>query len=232
MYSGYVCFVVYLTVLVSVCHQAAGSLGRKRAFMSHTGSDGSVHTMGSDSHGSFMFNSNSNKHQGGHNVDEEASASLPDWDTSDEPSSTDMFETGFAALLNSLLDIPYTDDSASSLALPEKIIYNANEASGVRRVTFSDGSFDYVTNTAAKQRPGILSETSEYQFPSYRRDNRIRGHRHRKVSSSKKGKGGSGGVISVSDGNGADAVDGGADGSVQVRVSRQHHDRVTSGTDK
>lgn len=96
--------------------------------------------------------------------------------------------------------------------MPEKIIYNAKESSGVSRVTFSDGSFNYVTNSKAKEHPAISSETSEYRFPAYRRRNRTRGHIHRKVSSSNKGKGGSGDVISVSGGNGADAVDGGADG--------------------
>ena len=79
-------------------------------------------------------------------------------------------------------------------------------------MTFSDGSFDYVTNSSAKESPSISSETSSYQFPAYRRHNRTRGHRYRKVSSSHKGKGESGDVISVSGGNGADAVDGGADG--------------------
>ena len=109
--------------------------------------------------------------------------------------------------------------SASSLALPEKIIYNADESSGVSRVTFSDGSFDYVNNSSAKARPTVSSDTSVYQFPAFRRHNRTRGHGHRKGSRFSKGNGASGDVISVSDGNGADAIDGGADG-VRFRLDQ------------
>ena len=78
--------------------------------MSHRGSDGSVHTMGSDSHGSFMSNSKSNGHQDKDNVDDVASSSLTGWDSSDETDTTDTYETDFSEVLDSLLDIPYTDE--------------------------------------------------------------------------------------------------------------------------
>ena len=82
----------------------------RHSFMSNTGSDGSVHTMGSDSHGSFMFNSNSNGHHDDDNVDDVDSASLPDSDSTDETNNMDMDETYFSAVLNSLQDVPYTDE--------------------------------------------------------------------------------------------------------------------------
>jgi hypothetical protein len=102
---------------------------------------------------------------------------------------------------------------AESFILPPDIFYGSEAPTGTRRITFSDGSFVYISDPSAIGVNAQSFQQSVYHFPQYQNNHQSSSsHGSRLPNPTGSSATAAGSTVIVTGGNGADAANGGADG--------------------